>query len=303
VRRFLLASASAAALIMAAPDAATAFSLYTADDIHQKEFAGDSFTAALAREYQKLSLYERDKMVDWPDAELFADKAMMAGNGDVVAPADPSNWSIDDAATHKELMDARAMLINALIKMRADQAEAGAVAQVSYDCWVEQAEEAWQTTHIAACRDKFIGALDELAAAQVDTSTPEETMTLLNQPIVFFDFDSDEITATASQVIDAAVDRIRVTDNPRLDIIGHTDTVGPRAYNERLSMDRAEAVKEALMDHDLGQPAQSINIDMRGLGETDLLVKTDNGVREPSNRRVEIKIWGMAPALVSNLPE
>ncbi|MCA0304633.1 MAG: OmpA family protein, partial [Proteobacteria bacterium] len=49
---------------------------------------------------------------------------------------------------------------------------------------------------------------------------------------------------------------------------------------------RANAVKDALVRN--GVPAQAITV--VGKGQTDLLVKTADGVREPQNRRVEIVI-------------
>lgn len=66
---------------------------------------------------------------------------------------------------------------------------------------------------------------------------------------------------------------------------GHTDTSGSAIYNEDLSERRATAVKDALVLQ--GIPADSITT--VGKGKTDPLVPTEDGVREPQNRRVEIK--------------
>lgn len=65
---------------------------------------------------------------------------------------------------------------------------------------------------------------------------------------------------------------------------GHTDTVGGVAYNQRLSERRARAVEDALVAD--GVPKDTIAA--RGVGKTDLMVPTADGVREPKNRRVEI---------------
>ena len=67
-------------------------------------------------------------------------------------------------------------------------------------------------------------------------------------------------------------------------LTGHADRSGPVAYNQRLSERRADAVKARLIRE--GIPAgQIVTI---GRGETQPMVPTADGVREPQNRRVEI---------------
>jgi outer membrane protein OmpA-like peptidoglycan-associated protein len=61
---------------------------------------------------------------------------------------------------------------------------------------------------------------------------------------------------------------------------------GTAAYNQKLSVRRADAVKAELVR--LGVPAASITA--IGRGESNPLVPTADGVREPQNRRVEIQI-------------
>ena len=65
---------------------------------------------------------------------------------------------------------------------------------------------------------------------------------------------------------------------------GHTDKSGPDDYNMALSLRRANTVKNALVSE--GVPATAIAV--VGRGETQPLVQTADGVREPQNRRVEI---------------
>ncbi|HEY1722562.1 MAG TPA: OmpA family protein [Magnetospirillaceae bacterium] len=101
---------------------------------------------------------------------------------------------------------------------------------------------------------------------------------------VFFDFDKSTITADTRKVIEQAAQLAKTKGAARIDLTGHTDTVGTDAYNMKLSVRRAEAVKKVLVQ--LGIPADEI--DVVGKGKTDLLVPTADGVREPKNRRVEI---------------
>ncbi|TLD47614.1 MAG: Outer membrane porin F [Accumulibacter sp.] len=69
-------------------------------------------------------------------------------------------------------------------------------------------------------------------------------------------------------------------------VIGHTDRVANSAVNDRLSLRRAEAGREQLIR--AGVAPDSISV--VGRGERDPVVFTEDGVAEPRNRRVEIKL-------------
>jgi OOP family OmpA-OmpF porin len=67
-------------------------------------------------------------------------------------------------------------------------------------------------------------------------------------------------------------------------VTGHTDTVGTEVDNDRLSAQRAHAVREMLIQQGL----QAKFVRDVGRGERELLIPTPDGVREPRNRRVEV---------------
>ncbi|MEW5908400.1 MAG: OmpA family protein [Thermodesulfobacteriota bacterium] len=69
-------------------------------------------------------------------------------------------------------------------------------------------------------------------------------------------------------------------------IAGHTDTVGKKDLNIKLSFERAEIVKNELVR--IG--VDSILIKVAAHGESDLLISTSDEVEEPRNRRVEVFI-------------
>lgn len=73
---------------------------------------------------------------------------------------------------------------------------------------------------------------------------------------------------------------------PEIIVIGHTDTVDTSAYNDALSLKRALAVKQMLVD--VGIAADSISAS--GRGEREPLVPTGDRVDQPRNRRVEIRV-------------
>lgn len=102
--------------------------------------------------------------------------------------------------------------------------------------------------------------------------------------LVFFDWDKADLTARAQQIIaEAAANSTRVAST-RIDVAGHADKSGTPAYNQGLSLRRANNVAAELVR--LGVPRSAISIS--AFGDTKPLVPTAAGVREPQNRRVEI---------------
>jgi iron complex outermembrane receptor protein len=105
---------------------------------------------------------------------------------------------------------------------------------------------------------------------------------------VFFDFNKSDLTPEAVKVVDQAAANAAPAKVTRIDVTGHTDTVGSDAYNMRLSRRRAESVAAELQAR--GIPSSEIAIFAKG--KHDLLVPTGDGVREPQNRRVQIVYEG-----------
>ncbi len=104
--------------------------------------------------------------------------------------------------------------------------------------------------------------------------------------IVFFDFDSSDLSPEASRIVAAAVTAAQNTGRARITVVGHTDTVGSMLYNQALSERRAIAVKAEMIR--LGMEGEDITTSGRGF--SDPLVRTGHGVREPQNRRAVIDL-------------
>ncbi len=74
----------------------------------------------------------------------------------------------------------------------------------------------------------------------------------------------------------------------RLDVEGHTDSVGGEEYNQRLSEQRGAAVRDYLTQE--GMPASSVTA--KGLGKSQPVASNDTAKGRQQNRRVELVISG-----------
>ncbi|MGE0652848.1 MAG: OmpA family protein [Alphaproteobacteria bacterium] len=102
--------------------------------------------------------------------------------------------------------------------------------------------------------------------------------------LIFFDWDKADIRADAQKILEAAAAAAKKGNYVKIQLTGHADRSGTTRYNQGLSERRAAAAKAMLIK--LGLPTNTIGT--VGRGETQPLVSTADGVREPRNRRVEI---------------
>lgn len=105
---------------------------------------------------------------------------------------------------------------------------------------------------------------------------------------VTFASGSSNINPGFYDTLNTVADSLIKYPNSLIDVYGFTDTTGGDALNQRLSEQRAEAVANYLV----GRGVSRARIETTGYGEQYdyLRVKTGDGIAEPLNRRVEIKI-------------
>ena len=108
---------------------------------------------------------------------------------------------------------------------------------------------------------------------------------------VFFKFDSAELTPDSIAVLDENIARGQAAGllkNPavRVEVAGHTDSVGNDAYNQRLSERRANTVRDFLISR--GVPADRLTA--VGYGETDPIADNSTEEGRAKNRRVGLRI-------------
>ncbi|WP_241233610.1 OmpA family protein [Altericroceibacterium xinjiangense] len=121
-------------------------------------------------------------------------------------------------------------------------------------------------------------------ALQRLTANPDAT------PRVYFAFDSAELTDGAKAVLDQLVQVNPGARTEGITLAGFADRAGPVPYNQELSGERAEAVKQYLSTKGIAADV----IETEAEGERPPLVETGDGVREPLNRRVRIEMGDSA---------
>ena len=102
---------------------------------------------------------------------------------------------------------------------------------------------------------------------------------------VLFEVDSDQL-GTGNAVIDDLALLFNARSDWTMTIVGHTDSVGEDVYNLELSLRRAAAVRDALVE--LGVPAERLRTE--GLGARDPVFTNDSEEGRAQNRRIEFRI-------------
>lgn len=243
-----------------------------------------AYQQALYKECMEHAEYEHVQMQDYRDAMFHADNALAAAGGGTVSPTELSNWQLP-ADKIDELTSARSRLVAAL-NAGAPQSKPDLAARAvcKFNCWVEQQEENFQPRDIAYCRNAFYAALEQIEVRPVAApAAVPETMTL--DADVFFDFNRATIKPAFFPELDRIARMLVENTNIRLQISGHADRAGPAGYNQGLSERRARAVADYLA----GKGVTRERVTTVGYGETRPAVPTADGVREPRNRRVEIR--------------
>ncbi|HYR24992.1 MAG TPA: OmpA family protein, partial [Aquabacterium sp.] len=104
----------------------------------------------------------------------------------------------------------------------------------------------------------------------------------------FFDFNKSDLKPEGKAKLDDLVSKMSGINLEVIIAVGHTDSVGKDAYNQKLSVKRADAVKSYLTGK--GIPADKVYVEGKGEKQPVADNKTEAG--RAKNRRVEIEVVG-----------
>jgi OOP family OmpA-OmpF porin len=105
---------------------------------------------------------------------------------------------------------------------------------------------------------------------------------------VLFDFDKAVLKAEGKSKLDDLANKIRGINLEVVIAIGHTDSIGSGAYNQKLSVRRAESVKAYLVS----KGVEPNRIYTEGKGEKQPVASNKTKDGRQKNRRVEIEVIG-----------
>ena len=104
----------------------------------------------------------------------------------------------------------------------------------------------------------------------------------------FFDFDKAVLKPEGKASLDELTSKLGDMNLEVIIAVGHTDSIGTDAYNQKLSIRRAEAVKAYLQ----GKGVDANRIYTEGKGEKQPVADNKSSAGRAKNRRVEIEVVG-----------
>lgn len=127
-------------------------------------------------------------------------------------------------------------------------------------------------------------AVTPYSVTEIEPAAGEAVPLMNYSQSIYFDFDRSHIRPGERPVLDRAIADIRRLNPAEVTVAGHADTAGPMSYNEGLSAERAQTVRQELT---AGGIDGSI-IRAQAYGERAPAVSTPDDTPEQGNRRVVI---------------
>jgi OmpA-OmpF porin, OOP family len=126
------------------------------------------------------------------------------------------------------------------------------------------------------------------AAAPAPAPQPPAATKVTYAADAFFDFDKSVLKPEGRAKLDDLVGKVKGINLEVIIAVGHTDSVGSDAYNQRLSVRRAEAVKAYLVSKGI----EKNRVYTEGKGEKQPVADNKTAEGRAKNRRVEIEVVG-----------
>ncbi|WP_157560283.1 OmpA family protein [Kordia algicida] len=131
-----------------------------------------------------------------------------------------------------------------------------------------------------------VGTIEGCPAEVVETEVVTIPDPAVGERKVYFDFDSSKLDKNAKEILDNIAANLKNDAGYNISIIGHADSRGTDRYNDKLSIERAQVIKNYLDSKKLSNS----NITITGKGESAPIAPNTTPEGRAKNRRVELII-------------
>jgi OmpA-OmpF porin, OOP family len=170
-----------------------------------------------------------------------------------------------------------------------------AFAQKSVDNWVNSNGIVWKngTNELCWRNANWTPATaapgcDGAIAAPAAAASPKAAAKVTLNADALFDFDKSVLKPAAIASLNSLAGKVKSLTLEVIVAVGHTDSIGTDAYNQKLSIRRAEAVKKYLVS----QGIEAKRIYVEGKGESQPVADNKTAEGRAKNRRVQIEAIG-----------
>lgn len=101
-----------------------------------------------------------------------------------------------------------------------------------------------------------------------------------------FEFNSSDLDQASADYLNELSEALKENEHLRIRLTGHTDNIGSEKFNQRLSLFRANTIKEYLVERGIDPE----RIETEGKGMAEPLNENKNDEERAANRRVELTI-------------
>jgi len=198
------------------------------------------------------------------------------------------------AEAERARTEAQANQAASLAAQQQAQAQADAARQAAEDSERQKEEAERATQEAERARAEAVRQKEEMRARllaqlnQVLQTRDTARGLVVNMPDVLFDFNKYTLKPAARERLARVSGIVLAYPDLKLEIEGHTDSIGSDEYNQTLSEKRAAAVRDYLVSSGVSMS----NVVARGMGKTDPVADNHSAAGRKLNRRVEMIVSG-----------
>ena len=140
---------------------------------------------------------------------------------------------------------------------------------------------------LKAAREEAVKRKIEVETAQISAEACETRFSVISTTgAIFFKTGSAELDKESEPLLQSVAEIANRCPEVKIEVTGHTDSVGGRDFNKTLSQQRARSVVTFLSQRGVAGP----RVEAAGFGDTRPLVPNDTEANRAKNRRIEFKV-------------